>query len=62
MFTVFVSHLSESFDEIRNFAEPPVNGIYNFDDKAGRHMQYLQKKLLMLDRYGPKHVELTPEY
>ena len=26
------------------------------------HIQYLQKKLLRTDRYGPKHVELTPEY
>jgi hypothetical protein len=24
-------------------------------------LQY-KKKLLMMDRYGPKHVELTPEY
>ena len=26
------------------------------------HIQYLQKKLLRMDRYGLKHVELTPEY
>ena len=26
------------------------------------HIEYLQKKLLRMDRYGPKHVQLTPEY
>ena len=26
------------------------------------HIQYLQKKFLRMDRYGPKHVELTPKY
>ena len=26
------------------------------------HIQYLQKKLLWMDRYGPKHVQLTPEH
>ena len=26
------------------------------------HIQHLKEKLLRMDRYGPKHVELTPEY
>ena len=26
------------------------------------HTQHLKEKLLRMNRYGPKHVELTPEY
>ena len=26
------------------------------------HIQHLKETLLRMDRYGPKHVELTPEY
>ena len=26
------------------------------------HVQHLKEKLLRMDRYGPKRVELTPEY